>query len=93
MNDRTHIVNPDASFHDLMNGATEWLNYAQRLTSFLSEVIDDVDDLQGKEVAMVLMVIEALTQRGLDCAMQAHSQMAREQLHAATSTLARVSMS
>ena len=33
------------------------------------------------------MVIDALMSRGLYCAMQAHTQMVREQLHAATSTL------
>ncbi|WP_275690417.1 hypothetical protein [Luteibacter yeojuensis] len=38
-------------------------------------------------MAAVLMVIDALVSRGLDRAMQARTQMARERLHAATTTL------
>jgi hypothetical protein len=87
-NERTLVAHPDASVHELMNGATEWLQYAQRLTGFMSEVIENADELQAKEVANALMVIDALLRRGLDFALQAHTQMVREQLHAATGALA-----
>ena len=71
-----------------VRAATEWLQYAQRLTGFVAEVIEQVEELNGKEMATVLTVIDALLTRGLEGAMQAHTQLVREQLHAATSTLA-----
>jgi hypothetical protein len=70
------------------NEATEWLQYAQRLTGFVTEVVEETDELKGKEMATVLTVIDALMRRGLDCAMQAHTQMVREQLRVATGVLA-----
>ena len=87
MNDHANAVDSENSAHELMNDATEWLQYAQRLTGFVSELIEDAGELKGKEMAAVLMVIDALMSRGLDRAMQAHTQMVREQLHAATTTL------
>ena len=87
-NERAPVVESDRSVHELMNDATEWLQYAQRLTGFVSELIEDAGELKGKEMAAVLMVIDALMRRGLDCAMQAHTQLVQQQLHAATSTLA-----
>jgi hypothetical protein len=86
MNERTS-VDPVVSVHELMNDATEWLQYAQRLTGFVSELIEDAGELKGREMAAVLMVIDALMSRGLDRAMQAHTQMVQEQLHEVTSTL------
>ena len=86
MNDQA-FVDAETSVHQLMNDATEWLQYAQRLTGFVSELIEDAGELKGKEMAAVLMVIDALVSRGLDRAMQAHTQMVREQLHTATTTL------
>jgi hypothetical protein len=86
-NERTLVVEPDGSVHQLMNEATEWLQHAQRLTGFISELVEDAGELKGKEMAAVLMVIDALMRRGLDAAMQAHTLLVREQLHAATSTL------
>ena len=87
MNDHANAVDSETSVHELMNDATEWLQYAQRLTGFVSELIEDAGELKGKEMAAVLMVIDALMRRGLDCAMQAHTQMVRDQPHAATTTL------
>ena len=87
MNDQA-FVEPETSVHQLMNDATEWLQYAQRLTGFVSELIEDAGELKGKEMAAVLMVIDALMSRGLDCAMQAHTQLVQRQLHAATTALA-----
>ena len=78
----------DASVHELMNDATEWLKYAQKLTGFMCEIVEDAGELQGKEVANALLVVDALVRRGLDFTEQAHTQLVREQLHAATSTLA-----
>ena len=83
MSERTEV-----SVHELMNDATEWLQYAQRLTGFVSEVAEEAVELEGKEMANVLVVVDALLRRGLDCAMRAHTQWVREQLHAATCTLA-----
>ena len=78
----------DASVHELMNDATEWLKYAQKLTGFMCEIVEDAGELQGKKVANALLVVDALVRRGLEFAEQAHTQLVREQLHAATSTLA-----
>ena len=87
MNDQA-FIDTETSVHELMNDATEWLQYAQRLTGFVSELIEDAGELKGKEMAAVLMVIDALMSRGLDRAMQAHTQIVKEQLHAATTSLA-----
>ena len=86
MNDQA-FVDVETNVHQLMNDATEWLQHAQRLTGFVSELIEDAGELKGKEMAAVLMVIDALMSRGLDCAMQAHTQMVRKQLYTATTTL------
>ena len=78
--DRTHIVNPDATIHDLMNGVTEWLQYAKGISRLLAELIDEADEVKCKEVAMAFEAIEMLMRRALDCASCAHTRMVWEQL-------------
>ena len=78
--DRTHIVNPDATVHDLMNGVTEWLQYAKSITHLLAEVIDEADDLKRKDLGIALEAIEEAMRKCIDCATHAHTRMVWEQL-------------
>ena len=78
--ERTHIVNPEATVQDLMNGVTEWLQYAKGITHLLSEHIDEADDLKRKDLSIALEATEEAMHRCLDCATHAHMRMVWEQL-------------
>ncbi|NID15671.1 hypothetical protein [Luteibacter yeojuensis] len=83
--DRTHIINPEASVHDLMNGTMEWLQRTQRLTRLLSELIDEADEVKCKEVAYALETLDVMTQKAFDCATHAHTRMVWEEAKPITS--------
>ena len=76
--ERTHIVNPDATVHDLMNGVTEWLQYAKGIIHLLSEHVDEADELKRKDLSVVLETIEEAMRKCLDCATHAHTRMVWE---------------
>jgi hypothetical protein len=77
--DRTYPVDPDATAHELMNEASEWLQYARGLASLLAELMYETEKVKGKDVAASLEAIEALTHIGLQCATQAHTRMLWDQ--------------
>ena len=72
-------IDPEASAHDLMNEATEWLQYARTLTRLMSDFIHEADTVDCQRVAHGLEAIGALTHLGVQCAAQAHVRMCWEQ--------------
>jgi hypothetical protein len=76
---RSYLASPDATAHDLMNDATEWLQHARGLTSLLAGLIYEADEVDCKDTAGALDAIEALTHMGLQCAAQAHTRLVWDQ--------------
>ena len=71
-------IDPEATSHDLMNEATEWLQYARSLTRLLSDFIHEADTLDNQRVAHGMEAIGALMHMGIQCATQAHTRMCWE---------------
>jgi len=79
LNDRVYLASPDATAHELMNDATELLQYARGLTGLLAELIYEADEVKCRDMAIALGAIQALTRMGLQCATQAHTRMIWDQ--------------
>ena len=58
---RHYQIDPEATAHDLMNEATEWLQYARSLTRLLADFIHESDTVDCQRVAHGLEAIGALT--------------------------------
>jgi len=71
-------IDPEATSHDLMNEATEWLQYARSLTRLLADFIHESDSIDCQRVAHGLEAIGALTHMGVQCTAQAHVRMCWE---------------
>jgi len=67
-------IDPEATSHDLMNEATEWLQYARSLTRLLSDFIHEADTLDCGRVSHGLEAIGALMHMGIQCTAQAHAR-------------------
>jgi hypothetical protein len=72
-------VDSEASVHDLLNDATEWLQYARGLTELLAELVHESDVVDCRHMALGLDAIGALTRLGLQCTAHAHTRIAWEQ--------------
>jgi hypothetical protein len=72
-------IDPEATAHDLMNEATEWLQYARSLTRLLADFIHESDTVDCQRVAHGLEAIGALMHMGVQCSAQAHARMCWEQ--------------
>jgi hypothetical protein len=72
-------IDPEATAHDLMNEATEWLQYARSLTRLVADFIHESDAVDCQRVAHGLEAIDALMHMGVQCAAQAHVRMCWEQ--------------
>ena len=57
----------DANAHELLNEATEWLQYARGVTQLLAELVHESDDLDCAQMSLALDAIGAMTQRGIWC--------------------------
>jgi hypothetical protein len=71
-------IDPEATPHDLMNEATEWLQYARSLTRLLADFIHVSDTVDCQRVAHALEAIGALMHMGIQCTAQAHTRMCWE---------------
>jgi hypothetical protein len=67
-------VNP----HDLLNEATEWLQYARGLTQLVSELVHEADAVDCQRMSLGLDAIGALVRMGLQCTADAHARMSWE---------------
>jgi len=77
-----HYIDPEASSHDLLNDATEWLQYARGLTGLLADLVHASDTVDCAQLALSLEAIGALTHMGVQCTTQAHARMCWEQTRA-----------
>jgi hypothetical protein len=68
-------IDPEATAHDLMNQATEWLQYARGLTRLLADLIHEAESVDCQRMALGLEAIGALTNMGVQCTAQAHVRM------------------
>jgi len=74
-------ADPEASAHELMNAATEWLQYARGLTGLLADLVHEADVVDCQRLALGLEGIGALTLMGIQCTAQANVRMCWEQAH------------
>ena len=68
-------VDPEATPHDLLNDATEWLQYARGLTELLADLVHESDAIDCRRMALSLEAIGAITHMGVQCAAEAHARM------------------
>jgi hypothetical protein len=68
-------IDPEASAHDLLNDATEWLQYARGVTGLLADLIHEADSVDCQAMALGLEAIKALTQVGIRCTAEAHARL------------------
>jgi hypothetical protein len=73
-----YYVDPDATAHDLLNNATELLQYARGVTELLAEFVHESDAVDCRRMALSLDAVAALTQMGAHCAAEAHARLAWE---------------
>jgi len=64
----------ERSSHDLLNEATEWLQYARGVTTLLADLIHEADSVEPRDMALSLEAIAAMTRLGLQRVGQAHAQ-------------------
>ncbi|UPG95784.1 hypothetical protein [Luteibacter aegosomatissinici] len=64
----------DPSAHELLNEATQWLQYARGVTSLLADLIHEADGVDCKQVALSMEAIAAMTHLGTERVGQAHAQ-------------------
>jgi hypothetical protein len=65
----------DATAHELLNEATEWLQYARNVTQMLAELVHESDSVDCTRLSMTLEAIGAMTHRGIRCAAEARGRM------------------
>ncbi|PTR28422.1 hypothetical protein C8J98_1082 [Luteibacter sp. OK325] len=75
------IIDSEATAHDLLNEATEWLQYAHGLTELLAELVHESDTVDCGRMALGLEAISALTRMGLQCTAHAHARTSWEKRH------------
>ena len=64
--------------HDLLNQATEWMQYARGLTELLAELVHESDTVDCHRMAIGLEAISALTRLGARCTAEAHARFTWE---------------
>lgn len=74
----TYHVDPEATAHELMNAATEWLQLARGLTGLLADLVHEADTVDCQRMAIGLEAIAALTLMGVQSTAQAHVRMCWE---------------
>ncbi|NID14494.1 hypothetical protein [Luteibacter yeojuensis] len=83
-------IHPDAEVtaHELLNRAIEWQQYIRGISEFIADLMYEDETVKGRHVAIALEAIGSLAKMSVECTMEAHSQMCREQLRLATSAAA-----
>lgn len=72
----TYRVDPDATIHDLLNDATEMLQYSQNLIVMMRDALHEEEVSDRQCAAIALGAIAALTRMGVECLTLAHEQYA-----------------
>ncbi|HXS17663.1 MAG TPA: hypothetical protein VN764_10770, partial [Polyangiaceae bacterium] len=61
------LMETGANAHELLNEATEWLQYSRGVTQLLAELVHESEDLDCAQMSLALDAIGAMTQRGIWC--------------------------
>jgi hypothetical protein len=69
------LMEHDANAHELLNEATEWLQYSRNITQMLAELVHESDSVDCSRLSMTLEAIGAMTNRGIRCAAEARGRM------------------
>ena len=70
-----YYADPNASPHDLLNDANEWLQYARHTIRSLANLIDEADGLDNHSLSISLEGIAAITAMGMRCAALAQARL------------------
>jgi hypothetical protein len=75
-----YYADPNASPHDLLSDATEWLQYARHTIGVLAELIEGADVPDTHRLSIMLDGISAMTNMGLRCMALAQARVQWMQL-------------
>lgn len=64
-----------SSVHDLLNDATQWLQYARSVMTLVADLVHEADEVDCKQLSLTLEAIAAMTARGTRQLSQAWAQM------------------
>ncbi|QDE40922.1 hypothetical protein FIV34_17735 [Luteibacter pinisoli] len=66
------------SVHDLLNDATQWLQYARSVMTLVADLVHEADEVDCKQLSLTLEAIAAMTARGTRQLGEARAQMSWE---------------
>lgn len=67
-----------SSVHDLLNDATQWLQYSHGVTATLADLIHEADNVDYAQLSLTLEAIAAMTLHGTRQLGEARAQMTWE---------------
>lgn len=70
-----YFSDPNAGADQLLNDATEWLQYAYNALKLLAELMQERDNIDVQRWPIMLEGIAAFVEMGTRCAAQAHLRM------------------
>lgn len=79
-----YLFDPEASSHDLLNGAIEFLQYARGISELLADLVHESDVVDCRRMALSLEAIGALANMGMQCTALAHARMSWEKVQMAS---------
>jgi hypothetical protein len=65
----------EAAVHELLNDATEWLQYACGISELLAELVHESDSVDSRRMALALEAIGKIARTGAQRAAQAHTML------------------
>jgi hypothetical protein len=71
----TYHADPEATPHQLLNAATEWIQCARGLAGLLADLVHEADTVDCQRMAHGFEAIAALALMGVQCTAQAHVRM------------------
>ena len=71
----SYFSDPRAEPDELLNDATEWLQYAYHSLKLLAELVDERGSIDAHRLPIMLEGIAAFVEMGSRCATQAHMGM------------------
>ena len=77
-----YFSDPEAGADQLLNDATEWLQYACNALKLLAELVDEHRAIDTHRLQIMLEGIAAFVDMGTRCAAQAHLRMQWQQVQA-----------
>lgn len=73
------IFDPDASTHELLNDATEWLQYAGGVIDLTRDLAHEPEGSDTGRMALAMDAVGALVNLGVQCVLAAHERMIWEE--------------